>query len=231
MNAPVKKHQEKKGVIFDMDGVLIDSFRPHFESWQVVGREDNVSFTEDMFRQTFGRTSREIIPMIWEQLDSDEHIARIDARKEEAYRKIIEDKMPIMPGAFDLVNHLHDAGFKLAIGSSGPVENVELVIKLMQIGPLLEARVTGGEVRHGKPNPEVFLKAAEKLQLPPERCIVVEDASVGVEAAHAAGMAVVALVSTGHVEEEFSQAELIVHELSELDPEVMDDLLEIGKTA
>jgi beta-phosphoglucomutase len=184
--------------------------------------------TEEKFRQTFGRTSREIIDMIWDQIDTADDIRKIDERKEAAYRKIIKENMPFMPGAHDLLNRLHEAGFKLAIGSSGPIENVELAIELMQIGPLLDGMVTGGEVELGKPNPEVFLKAAEKLGLPPRQCVVVEDASVGVEAAHAAGMPVVGLVSTGHVESEFNMAELIIHHLDELDPEIMQHLIETG---
>jgi beta-phosphoglucomutase len=115
-----------------------------------------------------------------------------------------------------LLGELDAAGIELAIGSSGPPENVATTIELLPNGELLKQQVTGCDVSRGKPDPQVFLLAAEKLGVAPPRCVVIEDAPPGVEAAHAARMAAIGLVSTGRTAEELSDADLVVHHLSEL---------------
>ena len=94
------------------------------------------------------------------------------------------------------------AGFRVAVGSSGPAENVQLAIERLGVGRLLSATVTGNDVKRGKPDPQVFLTAAARMQVPPVRCVVVEDAPVGVEAAHRGGMRAVAIASTGRTVEQ-----------------------------
>ncbi len=186
------------GCIFDMDGVLIDSYRAHFESWRMIAEQEGLKITEPQFAKTFGRTSREIIAALWGERTCDEaKIAELDRRKEAAFRNLIRDAFPIMPGAVELLDRLHAEGFLLAIGSSGPPENVALTLDRLGRPTLFSAVVTGMDVTRGKPNPEVFLLAAERLGLPPGRCVVVEDAPAGVEAAHAAGAKAVGLASTG----------------------------------
>src|SRR5438094_7857413 len=115
------------GVIFDMDGVLVNSYDAHLESWQRSARQRNLEMSRENFARTFGRTSREIIRELWPGTLSDEQIAAFDAAKEQAYRDILATKFPEMDGADELIRALHDAGFRLAIGSSGPPPNVALV--------------------------------------------------------------------------------------------------------
>src|SRR5690606_24181756 len=113
---------------------------------------------------------------------------------------------------------LHADGFRIAVGSSGPPENVDLAIEKLGIGPFLSAKVTGLDVTRGKPDPQVFLIAAQKLGVPPERCVVVEDAPAGVAAAKAAGMACVGFPSTGRTRDDVADADLIIASLNELSP-------------
>jgi len=207
------------GVIFDMDGVLVDSYRAHFESWNRMLSRHGLAMSEEQFAATFGRTSREIIRQLYaDAVEGDEQIAAWDADKEAAYRDVLRERFPEMDGAGELLRSLHEAGFRLAVGSSGPPENVELVRRRLSEGRCISATVDGTQVTHGKPHPEVFLKAAAKLGLAPRRCAVVEDAPAGVEAARRAGMAAIAITGTAPREKLAERAHLVVDSLRELSP-------------
>ena len=213
-------------VIFDMDGVLVDTYRAHFQSWRDIAAEEGLALTENEFAATFGRTSREIIEMLWsEGRYSDAEILAIDARKEAAFRDLIRADFPIMPGAIDLVDSLTLAGWALAVGSSGPPENIELVLDRLGRRDAFAAVVTGMDVTRGKPDPQVFLIAAERLGVSPDRCAVVEDAPAGVAAAHAAGMKSIGFASTGRSREELGEADLVVDALAELSPKVFREVI------
>jgi beta-phosphoglucomutase len=213
-------------VIFDMDGVLVDSYAAHFKSWQVVAAEEGQTVTEADFALHFGRTSREIIAAYWPDAGLDDHeIAALDDRKEAAFREILQSDFPAMPGAAELLDSLHEAGFLLAIGSSGPPENVDLVLGRLAQRSLFGAVVTASDVTRGKPDPQVFLIAARRLGATPDRCAVVEDAPPGVAAAHNAGMTSVGLASTGRTRESLAGAHLVVDSLAELSPEVLRRLM------
>jgi beta-phosphoglucomutase len=214
-------------VIFDMDGVLVDTYHAHYQSWLMMAKREGLSFTEAEFGVTFGRTSREIIAHFWgDGRYDDAEIAALDAEKEAAFRDIIAHDFPAMPGVKELLAALHKNSFKLAIGSSGPPENVAMVIDKLDARQLFGAVVTGMDVTRGKPDPQVFLLAAERLGVPPARCVVVEDARPGIAAAHAAGMKAIGLVSTGRTREELAPADLLAATLGELSPEVFQRLIE-----
>ncbi len=207
------------GVIFDMDGVLVDSYKAHQESWRRLGREAGFEMSEAQFVATFGRTSREIIADFWPHLATTQaQVAAFDARKEELFRAILEADFPAMDGAGELIDALHAAGYSLAIGSSGPPENVALVIQRLGRREKFAAVVTGMDVTRGKPDPQVFLLAAERLGLPRERCLVVEDAPTGVAAAKAAGMKCIGLATPPRDPAVLVQADRVVSSLRQLSP-------------
>ena len=215
-------------VIFDMDGVLVDSYRAHFESWLAMAHECGFEFTERQFAATFGRTSRDIIAHFWGEGLSDERIAEMDGRKEALYRKSISADFPVMDGARELIRALHEEGFKLAVGSSGPPANVAVTMKGLALEDCFAATVSGMEVTAGKPDPQVFLKAAEKLGVAPERCAVIEDAPAGVEAARRAGMAAIAITGTAPREELAQRAHFVVESLRQLSVEIIARLIRRG---
>lgn len=212
--------------IFDMDGVLIDSYDAHFQSWQIALAAKNIEFTEVQFAETFGKTNKEILPtLLPREATSHDTIAEIEASKEYAFREIVREKFPVMEGAQNLLTSLRDEKFLIAVASSGPPENVSLCME--QIGNhLFDAAVTSADVQHGKPDPEVFLRAALTLQIPAARGVVIEDAPVGITAAHAAGMACVGLMSTGRNAEELAAADLTVQSLHELTPRKLLSLID-----
>lgn len=214
------------GVIFDMDGVLVDSYEAHFESWRRMLQPRGLEMTRDEFNSSFGQTCREIIRRVYGRHATDEAaVIAWDTQKEATYRAILCEKFPAMDGAIDLIRQLHDARCALAVGSSGPAENVAVVLEQLGAQPYFAATVDAGQIRLGKPHPEVFLKAAEKLGLPPSRCAVVEDSPHGIEAARRAGMAAVALVGTAARDRLAERAHLVVGSLRELTPQLFRDVI------
>jgi beta-phosphoglucomutase len=206
------------GVIFDMDGVLVDSYQTHLASWKRTAGEHGLAMSDTDFGRTFGRTTRDIIAILWPNHFSDAEVAQFDLKKEAAYRELLGEHFPEMDGAGDLIAALHGHGFAMAIGSSGPPENVALVQRCVGNGRFITASVNGSEVKRGKPDPQVFLMAAAKLKIDPSRCAVIEDAPVGVEAARRAGMLSIGLLGTAKKEQLAAHAHRVVASLRELNP-------------
>ena len=215
------------GVIFDMDGVLIDSYEAHFVSWQRLAEAHGLTISEAQFAAEFGRTTREISRALWSDHIAPADVDACDRLKEQFYREILAEHFPEMPGAAELMTALSQADFSLAIGSSGPAENVAICVQYMTRGDLIAATVDAHQVTRGKPHPEVFLKAAEKLGLAPASCAVIEDAPAGVAAARSAGMAVVAITGTAEPEA-LAGADMIVDSLAELTPGIIRGLIDSG---
>lgn len=215
----------KTGVLFDMDGVLVASGPAHAASWRIVAKKHGCTVSDDEFRQTFGRTSREIIRMLFGEV-TDAQVHQIDSEKELAYRDLVSGMVPLMIGCREVLGSLSAAGYPLAVATSGPPENLDLVLRETGIGGYFRATVNGFDVKHGKPAPDVFLLAAERIDVPPAGCVVIEDAPVGIEAAKAAGMKVIALVGT-HPAIRLSEARptQIVDHLGDITPQLVRSVL------
>ena len=211
-------------VIFDVDGVLIDSYQPHYESWIRMFAELNWEYSEEVFRSTFGRTNRDIFETLYPAQLSDDQVAELGDRKEAIYREIIREAFCPVPGAAELVDALADDGFLLAAGSSGPPENISLTLEKLGRADKFRAMITSVDVTRGKPDPQVFLLAAERLGIAPSQCAVVEDAPQGVEAANRAGMTSIGLTGTAS-RDQLADADLIVDRLLELTPDGMTQLI------
>ena len=213
------------GVIFDMDGVLVDSNEAHFEAFKRMGEKIGTPFTIEILQKTFGMHNTQIFPLWLGQ-----HITRAEAmaygeEKERIYRDIAATKLKEVPGAIDLVRRVRKAGFKMAVGSSGPRENVALALSTLQIDDAFDFIVTGSDISTGKPNPEVFLKAATGLNLKPKHCLVIEDAPGGVQAGLNAGMKVIA-ITTSRPANDLAGAALVVDHLRAISTEQITSLLE-----
>lgn len=201
-------------VIFDLDGTLVDSYDAHFEAWRLISARHGVAVTVDDYYSHFGRRNEDLLRECWlragrGQLTPDE-IAALDHEKEAAYREIVAIRFPIMDGARELVASLRAAGFRTAVGSSGPPLNVQRAIDGLELVAAFDAVVTGRDVKRSKPDPECFLLAASKVGVDPARCVVFEDAPAGITAAKAAGMKCIAITSKGHTPERQRDADLIV---------------------
>ncbi|MDL5055211.1 HAD family phosphatase [Oscillatoria laete-virens NRMC-F 0139] len=150
-----------------------------------------------------------IIPLCLEPGASEERVARLSRRKEEIFRELAAGKITLLPGVKNLVEQLARASTPMAVGSSTELENIRLVLGTTGIAPHFRAIVSSEDVTQGKPAPDCFLKAAEKLGVLPANCVVIEDAQVGIDAAKAAGMACLA-VATTHPEAHLSNYSDIV---------------------
>jgi len=221
----------ERGVIFDMDGVLVDSYRAHYESWRRLAHAHGLEITEQQFADTFGMTTREIIRRLWPRAAGDGEIPRWDAEKEQYYRDILRLDFPEMDGAAELIQALHEAGFAMAIGSSGPAENVQVVMEQLSGAEHIAATVHAHEVSRGKPEPEVFLLAAGKIGVRPTRCAVLEDAVAGLQAARNARMGAVGLTGTAPREKLAAWADVVVDSLRELGPQQLAGLIDANAEA
>ncbi len=214
-------------VLWDIDGVLVNSNPLHFKTWQMTAAEDNFEFTEELFLKTFGQTSREIIEGHWPRNLSPEEIHYFDTRKEGLYREYAA-KGFVQPiaGALDFVRTLHQAKIPMGAGSSGPGQNVHFMLNYLKIAPLLQAIVSGTDVEHGKPWPDIYLTAAEEMGVDPSSCIVIDDSRSGIVAGKEAGMKVIGFFSIGHQEYEYERADRLVRSFGELSLDYLQNLLD-----
>lgn len=206
------------GALFDWDGVIIDSSRHHEESWERLGKEEGKALPEGHFKAGFGRKNEFIIPELLRWTKEEPEIRRISLRKEALYREVVAEwGVEALPGVKTWLERLRDAGVPCAIGSSTHRANIDLSLGLIGLAPFFSGIVTAEDVSRGKPDPEVFLTAAKRIDRAPDRCVVFEDAFVGIEAAHAGGMRVVG-VATTHPLEKLNMADRAVRRLDELQP-------------
>lgn len=209
-----KPESNARAVIWDMDGVIINSAPYHLAAWQEVFKKRGHKFTEDDFRNTFGQRNDTIIGSVLGKEATKEEIEAIGREKEASFRLKIREKLRPLPGVVALIQALAQKGFRMAIASSAPRENIELIMSALGIRRFFQAVISDQDVTKGKPEPQGFLLAAEKLGTNQENCIVIEDAIAGVTAARRAGMHCLA-VTGSHPRESLKEADLVVDSLEE----------------
>ena len=216
-DAPQNLHNMSfRGAIFDWDGVVVDSAAQHERSWEMLAEEENLYLPEDHFVKGFGKVNKFIIPNLLNWTQDPEEISRLDLRKEELYRELIrEGGIEELPGARDLLKALKAAAIPAVVGSSTPRTNLEVALEVLELEEYFQDLVSANDLTNGKPDPEVFLKAAGKIAKEPEECVVFEDSLHGIEAGLAGGMQVVA-VATTHQAEELTHAHKVVHRLTDI---------------
>lgn len=217
-----------KAAIWDVDGTLVDTAELHFQAWQEVCRELGRDFTRDDFAATFGQRNPEIIRKLFGERFDPKEIAALGDRKEILYRSAASKGVDLLPGARKLIEDLHRAGFVQAIGSSAPRANLDLILRMTGIARFFAAEVSGEETQRGKPDPQVFLLAAERIGVAASHCVVFEDAVAGVQAARAGGMKCVAVRFAGHHSEASLRqagADVVVDTLEQVSAASIADLI------
>ena len=187
-----------KAVIFDLDGVLVSTDEYHFQAWKQLANEENIYFDRKINERLRGVSRMDSLEIILERSRisyRDEEKKTLASRKNGYYISNIENLTPndMLPGALVSINRLKEAGKLIAIGSSS--KNTLLILEKLGIKEYFDAIVDGNQIKNSKPDPEVFLLGAEKMNVKPEECLVVEDAASGVEAGKSAGMKVLGVGS------------------------------------
>ena len=218
--------------IFDLDGTLIDTYDAHFEAWKTACVPYGVAVTTESFARDFGRANPPIIRALWKdqnlQPPDEALIARVADEKEALFRDILAQDFRPMPGAVALLRSLAENDWLLGIGTSAPQANLDQGIDGLGIRDIIGATTCGEEVQQGKPDPEVFLKCAQRLGVTPAQSVVVEDAPAGIEAAKRAEMASIGLASKGRTRNELQDADLVIDSLEEIDRLTFSKLIDSG---
>ena len=212
-----------RAVLWDLDGTLVDSAELHWLSWRDTMAAEGRPISHQQFLDTFGQKNDRILPG-WLGADTPaDRIRRVGDAKEAEYRRLVEAHgLTPLPGAAAWIRRLHADGWKQAIASSAPRANVAVMLRVLGVDSALDAIVAAEDVTLGKPDPQVFLAAAAAVAVPPDRCVVVEDAAVGVEAAHRAGMKAIGVNRAMSL-----AADVAVASLEDLPPDAFDRLVDV----
>lgn len=211
----------ERAILWDLDGTLADSRVYHWQAWRDTMAGAGVTITDAQFAKSFGQRNDAILTAWLGEAATPDRIREIGDAKEALYRTLMaRGGIEPLPGASEWVRRLHDEGWRQAIASSAPRENVELMVRMLGIQDLIDATVSAEDVRAGKPDPEVFLTAASRLGVEPDACVVVEDAAAGVEAARRGGMR-----SIGVGAQSLRAADITARSLADLPPDAFDRLV------
>jgi beta-phosphoglucomutase len=211
--------------IFDMDGVIADTIPYHSLAWMEFGARHGLKITRRMILEHFnGRVNKEIMEFLFKKKLSEEGTNKYAWEKETLYRSIYRTKVRPLPGLIVFLKKLKKAGVKVALATAGPRENVAMVVRGTKTRPFFDEIVDATGIKFGKPHPEIFLKAASKLKVKPEHCVVFEDAIGGIEAARRAGSKVVGL-ATSHKPKELAHTDLVIKDYRGLKIEDLQKLL------
>ena len=192
---------ETRAFIFDMDGTLVDNMHFHTEAWGKMLAENGVEMNaHDFLVKTAGKTNREILPTVFGAI-SDERSAELGHRKESLYQELFLPHREAIKGVIEFLEEAKKLGVKMAVSTAAPVMNVEFILDGLDLRKFFAAVVTAADVKEGKPNPEIFLKSAEKLNVEAENCLVFEDAIGGFEAAYRAGMKSIGIATVNSIED------------------------------
>jgi beta-phosphoglucomutase len=215
----MKNHN--RAIIWDMDGVLVDSWDVHYITWRdTLAAEFGLHIDMNTLRDFFGIDNGQVLREVTGLDLPDEEIARIVERKEACYRDLAPGLIRGIPAALALLQQARTVGWRNAVGTSSPRENLRVMRDLLGLDRWMDAYVTIDDVSRGKPSPEMFLEAARRLGVPPQRCVVIEDSPQGIAAARAARMGSVGVMTTQSAER-LAQADRVVGSLDEI---TLDDL-------
>ncbi len=205
-------------VILDMDGVIIDSNPAHKIALKQFCEKYGYQLNdEQLLKRIYGRTNKEWIADLFGRKLTAEEVHHYEEEKEEIFRQLFKEDLATLPGLPDFLEGLKENNIPCAIGTSAPRSNVDYVLSGTGIGKYFSAILDESDVEHGKPNPEIYLKVAARLNFPPKHCIVFEDSLSGIAAAQAAGCKVVG-VTTTHSKEELAHTDFTVVDFRNLDP-------------
>jgi len=208
-----------RGVIFDMDGVIVESESAHVEAEKLVLSKYGISISSDELHEYAGTTAKKMFSELTKKYGLKVKAEKLLREKEQILFKFLEEDAEPTKGIVELLVRLKERDVKLCIGSSSPMKQVEYILKKLNIACLFDCAVGSDNIIHSKPDPEIFLKAAAGLGFKPQECLVVEDAKLGVEAAKRAGMKCIGYKNPNSGHQDLSKADLVIDSFSQFDIE------------
>ena len=216
-------------VIFDMDGVIVDSNPYHAQAWIQFCKDYNVPLNEDEIpKLIYGKTNKVALKEVFKKDFSPEEADRLGEEKEAIYRELHQKDMEPVKGLIPFLRMLKQNNIATAVATNAPVSNLNFTLERINIRQYFDKLIDATMVKEGKPDPDIYLKAAEKLNMAPEKCIVMEDSIPGVEAGLRANMKVVALTTT-HSREELAHTHLVIEDFEDLTLDKLMSLLNENK--
>jgi beta-phosphoglucomutase family hydrolase len=211
-------------VIFDLDGVIVDNMRYHKKAWEIFIRKHAPGLKIEDVAQHFGKTNDDLMSFIFGRRMTAEEVGPWSEEKEGLYREIYAQDMAPLPGLLKLLKRLKKKGIRTVIATSAPKENADFVLDGLNIRSWFDAVVDASEVKKGKPDPEIYLKAAQKVGCLPEACVVFEDSLPGIDAGRSAGMKVIG-VATTLPQDKLKDTELVIRDFREITQAVLAKLI------
>ena len=178
-----------KAVLFDMDGVIFDTEREYLKEWEVIFKKYGYKMKKEIYISVMGRGRKKVKEIFKEKFGEDLPIDKMYIEKDKMLKEAVENnKVPLKEGALELLEFLKENGYKIALATSAKRERVKIQVRHAKIENIFDAIVCSEDITNSKPDPEIFLKAAEKVCVNPENCIVIEDSEAGIKAAFNAKM-------------------------------------------
>ena len=206
----ILKRFETKAVIFDLDGTLLDNNSFHRKTWETYLKKMGKSISEEEFNAHMnGRTNKDAVEYIYGRKMSEEESTKYTLEKEALYREIYKPFIKPVSGLINFLETLNQKNIPMAIATSGIQPNIDFMFENIPIKKYFKTVVNSSHINNGKPHPEIYLKVASLLNIPPKNCLVFEDAVVGIKSAKSAGMKVIAIATT-QTKDELSIADMIV---------------------
>jgi len=209
-----------KAVIFDMDGVLVDNSKVHDETWRIMCEKYGKPESAEKVKNIFGGTNKIFVEQLLGITDPKE-VKRIAIEKEALYREVFKATIQAPDGLLPLLFELRRRNVRLAVATSGPKENLDFVLDNLDIRQFFDVLVEESQITHGKPHPEIYLRAAQLLGVLPQECVAIEDSIFGLQSANSAGMKAIA-ITTSFPPDKLTLADKIIHRFTELN---VDELL------
>lgn len=220
-----------EGVIFDMDGVIMDSEPIHYKVEKAILSNFNEPFELQDHARFVGQATQDLWKTLCEERNlsqSFEVLALLD--NADYMEELKSGEIAAIDGVVDLIKGLQSRGIPLVVASSAIRQNIEVVIDRLDIKQFFEGYVSGQDVEKTKPNPDIFLKAADLIKIEPAKCLVIEDAKHGVEAAKAAGMFCIGYKNLNSGNQDLSRADMVVEHLSDINLDKVNSLIKNKKT-
>lgn len=204
-----------KAAIFDMDGVVVDNHKYHYQAWKAFADKYNFNLTPEIYRDRFnGKTNADLFPMIFGEV-TQEKMQKYADEKEGMYKKIYLEHMKAHTGLIDFLEFLKKKKIKIALGTSAPTSNVDFTLDNLKLRHYFEVIVDGSQVDKGKPDPQVYQLCALKLGVSPGDCVVFEDSLAGLESGERAGCRIVGVATSHEVYELEGKTSMIIHDFTE----------------